>query len=147
MLALAGKTRRDQQVTITHTRQTRLELTSETLTAPIAPAHRPPAPLLPLIGREGEVADLLALLDQARSASPWSARPASARAGWRWRWRTGPGGSSPMASPSSRLADVTAAADVPYAFLRALGITPAADQPVRRAIAGLSCAPSDAAGG
>ena len=66
LLALAGKTCRDQQVTITHTRQTRLELASETILAPAAPVHLPPAPLLPLIGRAPDLAGLLALLGTAR---------------------------------------------------------------------------------
>ena len=39
-LALAGRTRTDQQVTITHTRQTRLQLTSEIIPAPAAAARR-----------------------------------------------------------------------------------------------------------
>src|SRR5690606_27426712 len=65
-LTLAGQTRTDQQVTVTHTRQTRVQLVSETVVAPAAPAHTPPAPLLPLIGRGTEVADLLALLPTNR---------------------------------------------------------------------------------
>ena len=49
--------------------QTRLEVTSETVVAPALPAppaHSPPAPLLPLIGRAGDVAGLLALLQTRR---------------------------------------------------------------------------------
>ena len=43
-LALAGRTRTDQQITITHTRETRLQLTSETIVGArraAAPAARP----------------------------------------------------------------------------------------------------------
>ncbi len=137
LLALVGQTRRGQQVTITHTRQTRLEVTSEALpapAAPAAPAHRPPAPLLPLIGRERELADLLALLATARLVTLVGA----------------PGiGKSRLALEVAHqalpqfhdgaafvpLADVAAAADVPYAFLRALGVTPAPQQTAEAAIA------------
>ncbi len=136
LLALAGRTRRDQQVTITHTRQTRLEISGQAIgpAALAAPLHRPPAPLLPLIGREREVADLLALLAAARLVTLVGA----------------PGiGKSRLALEVANyampqfadgvvfvpLADVAAAADVPYAFLRALSITPAPQQTVETAIA------------
>ena len=133
LLALAGKTRQDQQVTITHTRQTRLEVTSETLLAPPVSMHLPPAPLLPLIGRTADVTDLLALLQTARLITIAGA----------------PGiGKSRLALEVANqavlhfadgvafvpLADVTAAADVPYAVLRTLGITPTPHQTAETAI-------------
>ena len=133
LLALAGKTRRDQQVTITHTRQTRLEVTSETLLAPPVSMHLPPAPLLPLIGRTADVTDLLALLQTARLITIVGA----------------PGiGKSRLALEVANqavlhfadgvafvpLADVTAAADVPYAVLRTLGVTPTPHQTAETAI-------------
>ncbi|HSN75115.1 MAG TPA: tetratricopeptide repeat protein [Anaerolineae bacterium] len=132
-LALAGRTRSDQQVTITRTRETRVQLTSETIVAPAAPLHRPPAPLLPLIGRAGDVADLLALLQSARLLTIVGA----------------PGiGKSRLALEVANqampcfadgvafvpLADVAAAGDVPVAVLRALGLMPSAGQPVDQAI-------------
>ena len=133
LLALAGKTRQDQQVTITHTRQTRLEVTSETLLAPPVSMHLPPAPLLPLIGRTADVTDLLALLQTARLITIVGA----------------PGiGKSRLALEVANqavlhfadgvafvpLADVTAAADVPYAVLRTLGVTPTPHQTAETAI-------------
>ncbi len=132
-LALAGRTRSDQQITITRTRETRVQLTSETLVAPAAPAHRPPTPLLPLIGRAGDVADLLALLDSARLLTIVGA----------------PGiGKSRLALEVANqampcfadgvafvpLADVAAAGDVPVAVLRTLGLTPSAGQQAGQAI-------------
>lgn len=132
-LALAGRTRSDQQITITRTRETRVQLTSETIVAPAAPSHRPPVPLLPLIGRTGDVADLLALLDNARLLTIVGA----------------PGiGKSRLALEVANqampcfadgvafvpLADVAAAGDVPVAVLRTLGLTPSAGQPAGQAI-------------
>lgn len=132
-LALAGRTRSDQQVTITRTRETRVQLASETIVAPAAPLHRPPAPLLPLIGRAGEVAELLAWLDRTRLLTIVGA----------------PGiGKSRLALEVANqalpcfadgvafvpLADVAAVGDVPLAVLRTLGITPSAGQPAEQAI-------------
>ncbi|MEI2690077.1 MAG: tetratricopeptide repeat protein [Anaerolineae bacterium] len=132
-LALAGRTRSNQQVTITRTRETRVQLASETVAALAEPQHRPPTPLLPLIGRTGEVAELLALLGSARLVTVVGA----------------PGiGKSRMALEVANqvlpcfadgvafapLADVTAPGDVPYAVLRTLGITPSAGQPAEQAI-------------
>lgn len=133
-LALAGRTRSGQQITITRTRATRVQLTSERALAPAAPQHRPPAPLLPLIGRAGELAELLALLAGARLITIVGA----------------PGiGKSRLALEAAHqalsgfadgalfvpLADVAAAGDVPYALLAALGLTPAPGQPAEQAIA------------
>lgn len=132
-LTLAGQTRTDQQVTVTHTRQTRVQLVSETVVAPAAPAHTPPAPLLPLIGRGAEVADLLALLPTNRLITLVGA----------------PGiGKSRLALELAHqalsrfadgvvfvpLADVTLASDIPYAVLTALSVTPSAQQTAESAI-------------
>ena len=134
LLALAGRTRRDQQITITHTRETRLEVSSETLLAPAVPVHLPPAPVLPLIGRTADVTDLLALLEIARLITIVGA----------------PGiGKSRLALEVANLAvphfadgvafvplaDIAAAADVPYAVLRALALTPSPHQSAEAAIA------------
>jgi predicted ATPase/DNA-binding XRE family transcriptional regulator len=134
LLALAGQTRRGQQITITHTRQTRLEVTSEPLPVLAAPTHRPPAPLLPIIGREREVADLLALLEAARLVTVVGAPGiGKSRLALEAANRASAGFTDGAAFVP--LADVTAAADVPYAFLRALGVTPAPQQTVEAAIA------------
>jgi transcriptional regulator with XRE-family HTH domain len=133
-LALAGRTRSNQQVTITRTRETRVQLASETIAALAAPQHRPPTPLLPLIGRAGEVAELLALLDSARLLTVVGA----------------PGiGKSRLALEVANqvlpcFADGVAfvprwptwprPATCRYAVLRTLGITPAAGQPAEQAI-------------
>lgn len=58
---------------------------SETFLAPIGPVHTPPAPLLPLIGRTGDVADLMALLHTTRLIT-LLAHPALAKAAWPWKW-------------------------------------------------------------
>ncbi len=132
-LALAGRTRAGQQITITRTRATRLQLTSETVRAPAAPLHRPAAPLLPLIGRAGEVAELLALLTDARLVTVVGApgigksRLALEVANQAMPWFADGVAFVP-------LADVAAAGDVPYAILAALGLTPAAGQPTEQAI-------------
>ncbi len=130
-LSLVGKTRAIQQVTITRTRQTRLQLTRASV---LAPAHTPPAPLLPLIGREADVCDVLSLLDTSRLVTILGA----------------PGiGKSRLALEAAHqalpafadgaafvpLADVADPGAVPYAVLRALSITPAAHQPLETAIA------------
>jgi predicted ATPase/transcriptional regulator with XRE-family HTH domain/Tfp pilus assembly protein PilF len=131
-LTLAGKTRTGQQVTVTHTRQTRLQLVSETVVVPES-ILTPPAPLLPLIGRTADVADLLALLQTTRLITLVGA----------------PGiGKSRLALEVANLAladfsdgvvfislaDVVESIDVPYAVLQALSLTPAAHQSVDAAI-------------
>ncbi|MFZ6026959.1 MAG: ATP-binding protein [Chloroflexota bacterium] len=133
-LSLAGKTRAVQQMAIPHTRQTRPQLTSETVLVPHSPAHTLPAPLLSLIGRGAEVCDVLALLETSRLVTILGA----------------PGiGKSRLALEAAHqalpafadgaafvpLADVADPVGVPYAVLRALSITPAAHQPVETAIA------------
>lgn len=134
-LALAGQTRADQQVTVTHSRQTRVQLISETAVLPTAtPRHTPPAPLLPLIGRAAELADLLTRLPTARLITLVGA----------------PGiGKSRLALEVAHhalphfadgvvfvpLADVAETADMPYAILRALALTPSAHQSAPDAIA------------
>ena len=133
LLALAGKTRHDQQVTITHTRQTRLEVTRETLLAPVVPMHLPPAPVLPLIGRTADVSDLLALLQTARLITIVGA-PGIGKS--RLALEVANQGVPCFADGVAfvPLADVTAATDVPYAVLRTLGVTPTPHQSAATAI-------------
>ncbi len=76
-LALAGQTRRDVKVTITHTKETHVQLVEEIEVA-ARPLFSPPAPLWPLLGRQAEIEALLALLQSARLVTIWSGRPA----GW-----------------------------------------------------------------
>jgi predicted ATPase/transcriptional regulator with XRE-family HTH domain len=133
-LALAGRTRTDQQITVTRTRETRVQLASETIVAPAAPLHRPPAPLLPLIGRAGEVAELLAWLDSVRLLTIVGAPGiGKSRLALELANQSMPCFADGVAFVP--LADVAAAGDVPLAVLRALGITPAAGQPAEQAIA------------
>jgi predicted ATPase/transcriptional regulator with XRE-family HTH domain len=135
-LALAGQTRRDQQVTITHTSQTRLEVTSQAIgpAAPAAPAYRPPAPLLPLIGRGEDVAGLLALLDEARLLTIVGA-PGVGKSRLALEVANCATAAFPDGAAFVPLADAASAADAPYAVLRALGLIPAAGQPVEESIA------------
>ncbi len=132
-LNLAGKTRTVQRITVTRTRQTRLELVSETVFAPDVPAHSPPTPLLPLIGREAEVCDLLAVLQTARLVTLLGA-PGIGKS--RLALEVAQRSMSSFADGVAfiPLADVAAPADVPYAVLRALSITPAAHQSIEATI-------------
>ncbi len=136
-LALAGQTRRDQQITIMRTRQTRLELIGETpeaLPAATEPAHRPPAALLPLIGRDPELAALLELLTSRRLLTLLGApgigksRLALELAHRALPWFRDGAAFIP-------LADASEAADVPPAVLRGLGITPQPGQSPAEAVA------------
>lgn len=135
LLALAGRTRRDQQVMITHTRETRLEVTSEALPAPAAPAHRPPAPLLPLIGRAADVAGLLARLGEARLLTIVGA-PGVGKSRLALEVANQAAAAFADGAAFVPLADAASASDAPYAVLRTLGLTPAAGQPVEESIAG-----------
>lgn len=64
-LALAGQTRREVQVSITHTQETRVQVVEE-IEVVARPFFSPPAPLWPLLGRQWEMAALLDLLPSAR---------------------------------------------------------------------------------
>ena len=138
LLTLAANTRRDQQVTITHTRETRLEVTSETVMAPALPAppaHSPPAPLLPLIGRPGDVAGLLALLQEARLITIIGA-PGVGKSRLALEVANRAAAAFADGVAFVALAGAASAADVPLAVLRALGLTPSAGRPVEESIAG-----------
>lgn len=99
-----------------------------------APPHTPPAPLLPLIGREAEMDDLLARLATSRLVTLLGAPGiGKSRLALEVAHRALP----TLADGAAfiPLAGVPNPADVPYAVLRALSITPAAHQPVEAAIA------------
>ncbi len=133
-LALAGKTRTDQQITITHTKKTRLQLTSETLPAPaVSPQHTPPAPLLPLIGRATDLAELLNLLRTARLVTIVGA-PGIGKT--RLALEAAHAALSQFADGAAfvSLAEVASPADLPYAVLNGLSITPAPQQSAESAI-------------
>ena len=133
-LALAGKTRADQRITITHKRETRVQLTNETIIVPAAPPHRPPAPLLPLIGRADAVENLLALLQSNRLitvvGAPGIGKSRLALEVANQAAPLFPGGVAVVP-----LADVTSTDDVAYAVLRALDLTPSPGQTAEQAIA------------
>ena len=66
-LALAGQTRHGVQVTITRRKETRIQVVQETEAGTVVqPQYRPPAPLLPLLGRQTEVEELQARIQTAR---------------------------------------------------------------------------------
>lgn len=133
LLKLAGNTRATQ-VTPTRTRHMRGQQISNPIVTPRLRVHTPPSPLLPLIGREAEVSDLLDLLASERLVTVLGA----------------PGiGKTRLALEVARaarpifahgvafvsLVDVVSPADVPYAVLRTLSLTPVAHQSVDDAIA------------
>lgn len=135
-LALAGQTRLDQPVSITYTKKTRLEITHETVAAPLPnPAHQPPAPLLPLIGRAAELAGLLALMNQTRLVTivgaPGIGKTRLAVEVARVAYRRFADGCAFVS-----LADTSAPEDVPYAVLRCLAVTPAPQESADEAVAG-----------
>lgn len=132
-LALAGQTHASQQVVGNPTGKIRTHLTSETPLNPVTPAHSPPQPLLPLIGREAEISELLALMQMTRLITLLGAPGiGKSRLALEIAHLAMPGFADGVAFIP--LADVTAASDVPYAVLRALSITPTTQQSLESAI-------------
>lgn len=132
-LALAGETRRELQVTVTHQLETSIQVVKETVTFPDRPRYIPPAPLLPLLGRESELNDLLARLETARLVTIVGApgigktRFALEVAGFSLdRFADG--------AAFVPLAEAGTAADIPYAVLRHLSLTPSPQQSPDEAI-------------
>ncbi len=125
-LALAGRTRHDVQLTITRTQETRIEVATETAVAP-SPRYALPAPLLPLLGRAPEVADLCARLQTARLLTLVGA-PGIGKT--RLALAVGHAARPAFADGAAfvSLAEAQTAADIPYAALQALALTPAAGQ-------------------
>lgn len=132
-LALAGATRRVQQITVTHTRETRIQVLQESPIAPPAPAHTPPAPLLPLLGRHAEVADLIARLQTVRLitivGAPGIGKTRLALEVAHAALPTFTDGAAFIS-----LAEATTPADIPYVVLQQLEITPAPQQTPAAAI-------------
>lgn len=133
-LALAGQTRRDIQVTITHNRETRIQLVQEAATATDRPRYRPPAPLLPLLGRRAEVEDLVARLQTARLITLVGA-PGIGKTRLALEVGHAALGHFTDGVVFISLAEVTTAADIPYAVLRHLALAPAPQQAPAEAIA------------
>lgn len=124
-LALAGQTRRDVEVTITHRKETRIQVVRETVDA--APRYRPPAPLLPLLGRRTEVEELLAALATTRLLTLVGAPGiGKTRLALEVANLALPAFADGAAFVS--LAEAQTPADVPYAVLDALAITAAPQQ-------------------
>jgi predicted ATPase/transcriptional regulator with XRE-family HTH domain len=125
-LALAGRTRREMQLTVTRTRETQIELVQTTVVAP-SPRYAPPAPLLPLLGRGAEVAELTARLQAARLITLIGA-PGIGKT--RLALAVGHAARAAFADGAAfvSLAEAPTPADIPYAALQALALTPAAGQ-------------------
>ncbi|MBK9052630.1 MAG: tetratricopeptide repeat protein [Chloroflexi bacterium] len=127
-LALAGQSRTDQQITITHSRKTRIQLLDETVTdAAATPEHTPPFPLLPLIGRTTELADLLTLLPSVRLITLLGA-PGIGKTRLALELAHAALGQFAQGVAFISLAEISTPSDVPYAVLRCLGLTPAPQQ-------------------
>ncbi|MFZ1397043.1 MAG: tetratricopeptide repeat protein [Candidatus Promineifilaceae bacterium] len=131
-LALAGQTRRERQITITHTKQTRIQLVQETVTT-TAPGHIPPAPLLPLLGRQAEVAELVNRLQTARLITLVGA-PGIGKTRLALAVAHAALGQFADGAAFVSLAEATTLDDIPYVVLRQLDISPTPQQTAVAAI-------------
>ena len=131
-LALAGQTRRDRQITISHTKETRLQLVQETITL-TAPGHTPPAPLLPLLGRQAELSGLVDRLQTARLITLVGA-PGIGKTRLALEVAHAALGQFADGALFVSLAEAQTAEDIPYAVLRQLDIAPAPQQTAVAAI-------------
>ncbi len=127
-LALAGQTRHGVQVTITRRKETRIQVVQETEAGTVVqPQYRPPAPLLPLLGRQTEVEELQARIQTARLitivGAPGIGKTRLALEVANVACRAFADGVAFVS-----LAEAQTAADIPYAVLRHLSITPAGGQ-------------------
>ncbi|MBK7896006.1 MAG: AAA family ATPase [Anaerolineaceae bacterium] len=132
-LALAGQTRRERQITITHTKQTRIQLVQETVTTTTAPGHIPPAPLLPLLGRQAEVAELVNRLQTARLITLVGA-PGIGKTRLALAVAHAALGQFADGAAFVSLAEATTLDDIPYVVLRQLDISPTPQQTAVAAI-------------
>ena len=127
-LALAGQTRHGVQVTITRRKETRIQVVQETeVDTTVPPQYRPPAPLLPLLGRQAEVEELR---DRIRTARLITIIGAPGIGKTRLALEVANVVRSTFADGAAfiSLAEAQTAADIPYAVLRHLSITPAGGQ-------------------
>jgi predicted ATPase/transcriptional regulator with XRE-family HTH domain len=122
-MALAGQTRYGREVTLTQRRETRVEIVQEVVPTQSRTVHRPPAPLLPLIGREDDLTSLLERLSTTRLITlvgpPGVGKTRLAIA------------LAHAAQPAFKdgvvfvsLAEVAGPNDIPYALLAALNVIP-----------------------
>ncbi len=119
-LSLAGQTLRHRQIAVTHTKETRLQLVQETITAP---SHTPPALLLPLLGRQEEVAALVNRLQTARLITLVGA-PGIGKTRLALEVAHAALGQFADGAVFVSLAEATTPDDIPYAVLRQLDISP-----------------------
>lgn len=131
-LALAGQTRRERQITITHNKETRIQLVQETVSV-AAPGHTPPAPLLPLLGRQAEVAGLVERLQTARLITLVGA-PGIGKTRLALEVAHAALGQFADGAAFVSLAEATTPDDIPYAVLRQLDISPTPQQTAVAAI-------------
>lgn len=133
-LALAGQTRRDVKVTITHTKETRVRLVEEIDNTAVPPLFSPPAPLWPLLGRRAEVEALLDLLQSARLVTIVGA-PGIGKTRLALEVANVAAGHFADGAAFISLADVQRPADIPYAVLDQLDIEPSPQQAPGDAVA------------
>lgn len=133
-LALAGETRREVQVTVTHQREMRVQVVQETQALPNRTRYMPPAAMLPLLGRESELSDLLARLESARLLTIVGA-PGIGKTRMALEVATTALGRYEDGVAFVPLAEAATAADIPYAILRHLSLTPSPQQSPDDAIA------------
>jgi len=133
-LALAGQTRHGVEVTITRRKETRIQVIQETGTeAVVQPQYRPPAPLLPLLGRQAEAAELQARIRTTRLITIVGA-PGIGKT--RLALEVANAGLGLFADGVAfvSLAEAQTASDIPYVVLRHLSITPAGGQSLTAAV-------------
>ena len=131
-LTLAGQSRQTQQITITHTKETRLQIVQE-IVAVSAPQHMPPAPLLPLLGRQTEVEALVNRLPTTRLITLVGA-PGIGKTRLALEVAHAALGQFADGAVFVSLAEATTPDDIPYAVLRQLAVTP---QPQQTAVAAI----------
>lgn len=130
-LALAGQTRHERQITISHTKETRIQLVQEIVSTTALdhapPAHTPPVPLLPLLGRQDEVQALVNRLQTARLITLVGA-PGIGKT--RLALEVAHTALEQFADGAIfvSLAEAQTAADIPYTVLRQLDILPTPQQ-------------------
>jgi predicted ATPase/transcriptional regulator with XRE-family HTH domain len=119
-LRLAGQTRHNQQITITRTKETHIRLIAETADAP---SHTPPMPMLPLLGRQAEMTNLLNYLQTTRLLTIVGA-PGIGKTRLALELAHAALGQFADGVVFISLAETTTTADIPYTILRHLSLTP-----------------------
>lgn len=132
-LALAGRTRQSVELKITQTTETHIELVRETEIATDRPRYCPPAPLLPLLGRQIEVEELLGYLRAVRLITIVGA-PGIGKTRLALEVANIALAQFADGAVFISLAEVQSAADLPYTVLRHLALTPSPQQSPEDAI-------------